>query len=159
MTNFFTRFFALRKLRRDAKNINFKENIWEQQKTIKLRENKLEQEKKEIQNERNKIKLPSWSKMLLIFLFLNFTFLELFIGYVTLQSFTLAFTIGIMPDFTPLVTLIGLVAGETISYGVYCAKSKAENVQGGLVRDLAMKELEYKYQNNNNEKQEEDAKG
>ena len=153
MINFLTRFFELRKLRRYKNNIVFKENIWKQLKPIKLQENKIEQEKKEIQKERERIMLPSWSKMLLIFLFLNFTFLELFIGYVTLQSFTLAFTIGIMPDFTPLVTLIGLVAGETISYGVYCAKSKAENVQGGLVRDLAMKELEYKYQNNNNEEQ------
>ena len=148
MTNFLTRFFALRKLRRDTKNINFKENIWKQQKTIKLRENKLEQEKKEIQNERNKIKLPSWSKMLLVFLLFNFTVLEFFIGYVTIQSFALAFAVGVMPDFTPLVTLIGLVAGETISYIVYCAKSKAENVHGGIVYDLAI-----------TEKQKEDAKG
>ena len=147
MTNFLTRFFALRKLRRDAKNINFKENIWKQQKTIKLRENKLEQEKKEIQNERNRIKLPSWSKMLLLFLFLNFTALEIFIGYVTIQSFALAFAVGVMPDFTPLVTLIGLVAGETISYGVYCAKSKAENSQGGIVYDATMHGLK----NDNND--------
>ena len=148
MINFLTRFFELRKLRRCRKNIIFKENIWKELKPIKLRENKIEKEKKEIKNEREKIKLPSWSKMLLVFLFLNFTFLELFIGYVTLQSFALAFAVGVMPDFTPLVTLIGLVAGETISYGVYCAKSKAENVQGGIIHDLAM-----------SEKQEEDAKG
>lgn len=147
MTNFLTRFFALRKLRRDAKNINFKENIWKQQKTIKLRENKLEQEKKEIQNERNKIKLPSWSKMLLVFLLFNFTVLEFFIGYVTIQSFALAFAVGVMPDFTPLVTLIGLVVGETISYGVYCAKSKIENSQGGIIYDATMHELKNK--NNN----------
>ena len=143
--NFLNKFLQLRKLRRYKDNINFQQKIWLQLKPIKLRENKLEQEKKEINDEKKKIKLPSWSKMLLIFLFLNFTFLELFIGYVTFQSFALAFTIGVMPDFTPLVTLIGLVAGETISYGVYCAKSKAENIQGGIVRDLAVKELEYKY--------------
>lgn len=141
MINFLMRFFKLRKLRRDSKNIIFEENLWKQFKTIKLRENKLEQEKKEIQNERNKIKLPSWSKMLLLFLFLNFTALEIFIGYVTIQSFALAFAVGVMPDFTPLVTLIGLVAGETVSYGVYCAKSKAENTAGGITYDIAMHEL------------------
>ena len=148
MINFLTRFFEIRKLRRHKKNIIFQEKLWQQLKPIKLRENKIEQEKKQIKNEREKIKLPSWSKMLLVFLFFNFTFLELFIGYVTLQSFALAFAVGVMPDFTPLVTLIGLVAGETISYGVYCAKSKAENTQGGIIYDLAL-----------SEKQEEDAKG
>lgn len=147
MINFLTRFFELRKLRRYKNNIVFKENIWKQLKPIKLQENKIEQEKKEIQKERNRIKLPSWSKMLLLFLFLNFTALEIFIGYVTIQSFALAFAVGVMPDFTPLVTLIGLVAGETISYGVYCAKSKAENSQGGIVYDATMHELK----NDNND--------
>ena len=150
MINFLTKFFAIRKLRRVKENTIFKEKLWQQLKPVLQCENKIEQEKKEIRDEKNKIKLPPWSKLLLILLFINFSLLEIFIGYVTIQSFALAFTVGIMPDFTPLVTLIGLVAGETISYGVYCAKSKAENTEGGIVYDTTMYELKYGTRENEN---------
>ena len=146
--NFLNKFLQLRKLRRYKDNINFQQKIWLQLKPIKLRENKLEQEKKEIQEEKQKIKFPSWGKILLVFLFLNFTILEIFIGWVTIQSLALAFTIGTMVDFTPLVTLIGLVTGETISYGIYCAKSKAENTKNGIIYDLAILEKQNMYNNN-----------
>lgn len=146
MINFLKRFLQLRKLRRYEQDTIFNEKIWLQLKPALQRENKIEQEKKEIRDEKAKIKLPSWTKLLLVFLFINFTILELFIGYVTIQSFALAFAIGIMPDFTPLVTLIGLVAGETISYGAYCAKSKAENIDGGIVHDTTMYELKYNWE-------------
>lgn len=151
--NFLNKFLQLRKLRRDRENIIFKDYIWQQLKPTLLRANKIEQEKKEIQIERNKIKLPSWSKLLLILLFINFTAIEIFIGWVTIQSFNLAFAVGGSPDFTPLVTLISLVIGETIGYGMYCAKSKAENVKGGIVYDSAM----YKLQNQN--ENDEEAEG
>lgn len=156
MINFFKRFFALRKLRKHTEETIFQEKLWLQLKPILQRENKLEQERKEIQTEKNKIKLPSWTKMLLVFLFINFTVLELFIGYVTIQSFALAFAVGMMPDFTPLVTLIGLVAGETISYGAYCAKSKAENTEGGVVHDTAMYELKYSWEQQQKEENNND---
>ena len=106
-----------------------------------------------IEVERNKIKLPAWSKLLLILLFINFTLLEIFISWVTIQSFQLAFMTGGSPDFTPLVTLISLVIGETIGYGIYCAKSKAENTEGGIVYDTAM----YKLKNETEEKEEADG--
>jgi hypothetical protein len=143
MANFFKRFIQLRKFKKDKEDIDFQEKLWLQLKPIKLRENKIEQEKKEIENEKKKIKLPSWSKILLIFLFINFTILEIFIGWVTLQSFSLAFAIGMSPDLTPLVALIGAVIGQTISYWTYCNKSKAENTEGGVVHDTAMYELKY----------------
>ena len=143
MINFFKRFLALRKLRKYRENINFQEKLWSQLKPVLQTNNKIEQEKKEIKDEKNKIKLPSWGKLLLVFLFFNFTLLEGFIGWVTIQSFTLSYATGMSPDFTPLVTLIGLVAGETISYWAYCAKSKAENIEGGIVHDTAMYELKY----------------
>lgn len=133
MINFLKRFITLRKLRKEKKNINFQEKIWLQLKPIKLRENKIEQEKKEIINERRKIKLPTWSKILLIFLFINFTALEFFVGWITIQSFNLAYATGTLPDFTPLVTLIGAVIGQTLTYWTYCNKSKAENTEGGIV--------------------------
>lgn len=133
MINFLKRFITLRKLRKEKENINFQEKIWLQLKPIKLRENKIEQEKKEIINERRKIKLPTWSKILLIFLFINFTALEFFVGWITIQSFNLAYATGALPDFTPLVTLIGAVIGQTLTYWTYCNKSKAENTEGGIV--------------------------
>lgn len=148
---FLSKFLQLRKLRRYKERVAFQDFTWKQLKPTLLRENKIRQEKKEIQEERNKIILPSWSKLLLLLLFFNFTILEIFIGWVTVQSFQLAFMIGGSPDFTPLVTLISLVIGETIGYGIYCAKSKAENTEGGIVYDTAM----YKLKNQN----EEDADG
>jgi hypothetical protein len=55
---------------------------------------------------------------------------------------------GLLPDFSPLITLISLVVGETISYGIYSAKSKAENTQGGIIYDIAMKKAELEQKRN-----------
>lgn len=85
--------------------------------------------------------------MFLLLLLFNFSILEGFVGYVTIKSLTIALTMGLQPDFSPLITLISLVIGETISYGIYTAKSKAENVKGGIVYDCAMKEYEQKEEN------------
>ena len=52
-----------------------------------------------------------------------------------------------MPDLTPLITLIGAVIGETLSYGIYAAKAKAENTQGGITHDIAL----YNVQNQQNQ--------
>jgi len=54
----------------------------------------------------------------------------------------------LLPDFSPLVTLISLVIGETISYGIYAAKSKAENTQGGITYDMAMKNFNLEQKKN-----------
>lgn len=54
---------------------------------------------------------------------------------------------GMLPDFSPLITLISLVVGETISYGIYAAKSKAENTKGGITYETVMKNLESKQNN------------
>ena len=90
----------------------------------------------------------AWSKKLLIILFINFFLLEGFIGWVTAYSFRLSFITGTNPDFTPLITLMGAVLGQTISYGIYCAKSKAENTQGGVIYDLAMQNNQQGGENN-----------
>lgn len=84
----------------------------------------------------------SWSKILLIFLFLNFLALEIFIGGITFYSLSIAAAIGAMPDLAPLLTLIGAILGQTISYGVYIAKSKAENTEGGIIYETAMYNLQ-----------------
>jgi hypothetical protein len=133
---FIKKFIALRKLRKAKEDAA----IWNQLKPALKTENKIQLEKEELTIEKNKNKFPTWGKILLIFLFLNFTILEIFTAWVTKETMSLAFATGMMPDFTPLITLLGSVAGQTLSYGIYSAKSKAENTQGGIIYDLAMLE-------------------
>lgn len=132
---------ANKKLQRTTDKINLEKRIWLQEKPLIEQENQINNEKQELKRKKREIKLPSWSKLLLIFLFINFTVLELFIGFITLYSFKLAAEVGLMPDLTPLITLITAVVGETISYWIYCAKSKAENVKDGIVYETTMYNL------------------
>ena len=110
--------------------VNREEKSWEVEKTILEREQFIKKEKRDIL--RKKINIPT-SKLLILFLFINCTIIELFTGWVTIQSFVLANTRGFMPDFTPLVTLIGAVVGEVVGYGVYSLKSMKENTEGGII--------------------------
>ena len=105
---------------------------WEREKIILESEQEIEEERYALQQRSWQRKLP-FSKILMIFLFINFTILELFTGWVTINSFTLAYAINVTPDFTPLITLLGAVIGETLSFGIYSAKAKAENTKGGVV--------------------------
>lgn len=114
---------------------------WKREKVILEQEREILEQKHELTSHIWNIKLP-FSKMFIIFLFINFTILEIFTAWITIQSFTLAYAIGIMPDFSPLITLLGAILGQTISFGIYSAKSKAENTKGGIVYDLTMAELE-----------------
>lgn len=113
-------------------NIEKEQKEWEQEKEILTHKNKIQEEKKAL-----KKKLPT-SKLLVFFLFLNCSIIELFTMFVTLQSLFLAQQNGMMPDFTPLVTLIGAVVGEIIGFAVYALKAKAENVAGGIEYEREM---------------------
>lgn len=105
---------------------------WDQEKkAIKLQQ-QIQKEKRKLLNPFAKI---SFSKWLIFFLFLNCTALEIFTAWVTVQTIALAFATGIVADFTPLVTLIGLVIGEVIGYAIYSLKSMKENTKGGIVYD------------------------
>ena len=136
-----SRFLAFRKVKKEQKQTEFEQQLWESRRPLLETQNQIKEEKKELKNKRNKIKFPSWSKLLLIILFSNFILLELFIGWITIKSFAIALSIGMMPDFTPLITLISAVVGETLAYGFYIAKSKAENTEGGIVFQQMMNEL------------------
>lgn len=131
--------------------VSFNEKIWAERKSLIERQNVIDAEQKELTEAHKKIKFPSWSKLLLIILFINFTILEIFVGWVTIHSFAIASVIGAMPDFTPLITLLGAVIGETVSYGIYSAKSKAENTQNGITYELAMLEKQHELNNNDDE--------
>ena len=143
-----SKFLTLRKLRREQNKIKFNEKIWNQRRPLIEKQNAIDAEQKKLEIEHKRLKFPSWSKLLLIFLFINFTILEIFIGWVTIKSFAIALAIGMMPDFTPLITLIGAVIGETLSYGIYSAKYKAENTEGGIIFERQKWEMSKEYKEN-----------
>ena len=84
------------------------------------------------------MKKVSTTKRLMFFLFVNCTLVELFTAWVTAQNLMLVRDVGANLDFTPLVTLIGTVVGEVLSFAVYAAKSMKENTQGGIVYEQMM---------------------
>ena len=124
-----------------VKSVARKEKRWEIEKPLLEKKQKIKQEKAIINCKEEKNKM-AFGKLLMIFLFINFALLEIFTCGITIYSFSLAFAIGIMPDFTPLITLLGSVIGETLSFGIYCVKSKAENTKGGIVYETALREFE-----------------
>lgn len=81
-------------------------------------------------------KIPT-TKKLMFFLFVNCTLIELFTGWVTIQNLILVREVGTALDFTPLVTLIGAVVGEVLSFAVYAVKSAKENTKGGIIYEAA----------------------
>ena len=83
---------------------------------------------------KNKKKI-STSKILILFLFINCTVIEIFTGWVTIKSFSYSLMTGNAIDFSPLVTLIGAVVGEVIGFAIYSLKSTKENTAGGVVYD------------------------
>ena len=86
----------------------------------------------------------STSKILMYFLFLNCTAIEIFTGIVTIINLNIAREIGINPDLTPLVTLIGTGVTQTIGFAIYSIKAAKQNCRGGIVYQQAM------FQANNN---------
>lgn len=71
-------------------------------------------------------------------LFANSAIIEGFACYVILKQLDLAEYTGMMPDLTPLNTLIGTVIGNVIAYGIYSLKAAKENSRGGIIYDLAI---------------------
>ena len=127
-------------LTQQEKMLSIEEKHWEREKEIIKRKRNLKEEQKEIRHPRKKI---STTKLLIAFLFLNCTAIEIFTGWATVQSFVLAKTLGFSVDFTPLVTLISAVVGEVIGYAIYSIKSTKENTKGGIVYESALREQEY----------------
>lgn len=122
-----------------------KEDIEHLEKEWKIKKDLLERQlavKQEKQNLKQQFKksIPT-SKLLILFLFINCSLIEIFTGWVTIQSLMLAGTGMITPDFTPLVTLIGAVVSEVIGFAIYALKSAKENSVGGIIYETAMAEL------------------
>lgn len=126
----------------DEKVLIKEEQDWAKNKQLLKRKIKIEKDKAKLRNSlKDKSKLTT-TKLLILFLFINCTIIEIFTGWATIQSLQLALQTGLAPDFTPLVTLIGAVVGEVIGFAVYAAKSTKENTSGGIIYDTAMQNNE-----------------
>ena len=122
----------------EKESILQEEKEWQEDKIFFEKQKKVFEEKKNF----FKQKKISTSKLLILFLFLNCTAIEIFTGWVTIQSIALVSTTMMMPDFSPLVTLIGAVVSEVIGFAIYSIKATKENTKGGIIYDTAMKEYE-----------------
>ena len=125
---------------KEERDITIKEHRWQREKEVLERKYKLKQEKREFKKQF----LPkiSTSKLLIFFLFINCTIIELFTGFVTLKSLDLTTLTMTNPDFTPLVALIGAVVSEVVGYAVYALKSAKENTAGGITYETAMRQID-----------------
>lgn len=122
----------------DEKKLVQEEKDWAKNKQLLKRKIKIEKDKAKLRNSlKDKSKLTT-TKLLILFLFINCTIIELFTGWATIQSIQLALQTGLAPDFTPLVTLIGAVVGEVVGFAVYAVKSTKENTVGGIVYESAL---------------------
>ena len=124
------------------REILLQEKQWEKEKSLQERKYKIKKEKRELKSLYG-FKLPT-SKLLILFLFINCTLIELFTGWVTIKSIDLATLTMVGPDFTPLVTLIGAVVSEVIGFAIYAIKSAKENTEGGIIYETAMAKLQQK---------------
>ena len=122
------------------REILLQEKQWEKEKSLQERKYKIKKEKRELKSLYG-FKLPT-SKLLILFLFINCTLIELFTGWVTIKSIDLATLTMVGPDFTPLVTLIGAVLSEVIGFAIYAIKSAKENTEGGIIYETTMAKLQ-----------------
>lgn len=126
------------------KTIEQEEKEWAIEKNLLIRKKKISDEKAEFKKSKQKL---TTTKLLILFLFINCTIIELFTGWSVVQSLQLAALTNLPPDFTPLVTLIGAVVGEVFGFAVYALKSSKENCKNGITYETTMLSL----QNNNDE--------
>lgn len=123
---------------KEREDILKEEEEWEQDKIYLEKQKKIKADKRSFFKRLPKL---STSKLLILFLFLNCSLIELFTGWVTIQSINLVRITMMAPDFSPLITLIGAVVGEVIGFAIYSIKAAKENTKGGIVYDTAMREL------------------
>ncbi len=123
----------------DKEQLEQEERQWKVEKDLIKRKQKIDKEKAELKRKGNRL---TTTKLLILFLFINCTIIEMFTGWTVIQSFKLAMATNLAPDFTPLVTLIGAVVGEVLGFAVYALKSAKENTSNGITYMAAKYELE-----------------
>ena len=101
---------------------------WEKEKVLLETDLRIDEERRQLRIKyRGEAIKATTSKLLIAFLFINCSAIEIFTGIVTIKTFILAEQLGISPDFTPLITLIGAVVSEVIGFAIYAIKSAKEN--------------------------------
>lgn len=141
--------FRKKSLREQEHEIKKEEIYWNAEKVILERKQKLREEKREMR----KPKKMSTTKLLVGFLFVNCTIVELFTGWATAQSLKISYMTGNPMDFSPLVTLIGAVVTEVMGFAVYAVKATKENTANGITYMMAQQSLN----NNKNDPTEENT--
>ena len=139
--------FRKKSLREKEHEIRREEIYWNAEKSLLEREQKLRDEKREMR----KPKKMSTTKLLVGFLFINCTLVELFTGWATAQSLKISYMTGNPMDFSPLVTLIGAVVTEVMGFAVYAVKATKENTANGITYMMAQQS----YNNNSDPIEEE----
>lgn len=109
-----------------GKRLKARESYWEEEKPLFEREITLTED---IRKTRDKKKL-STTKLIVAFIFLNCTIVEIYSMIVMYQ----------LRDISSLYALITAVIGETISFAVYSAKATKENTVGGMTYEMAMRD-------------------
>lgn len=130
-------------LREKERYVLSQEKIWNKEKEILEREYKIKAERKSLKEKfkEKKDKIAN-SKLLVWFLFINCTIIELFTIWVISRELNLAAEGILAPDLSPLMALITTVVAEVIGFGIYALKSTKENTEGGIVFETAMREFE-----------------
>lgn len=124
----------------NEKKLTKEEQMWEKEKSKIERKQKLEADKKStLQKQKRKI---STTKLLIAFLFINCTLIELFTGWAIIQSIQLAAIMAISPDFSPLIALIGAIVSEVMGFAIYAIKSTKENTKNGIVFETTMAHID-----------------
>lgn len=141
--------FRKKSLREQEHEVKREEIYWNAEKVILERKQKLREEKREMR----KPKKMSTTKLLVGFLFVNCTIVELFTGWATAQSLKISYITGNPMDFSPLVTLIGAVVTEVMGFAVYAVKATKENTANGITYMMAQQSLS----NNENDPIEENT--
>ena len=130
-------------LREKERYVLSQEKIWNKEKEILEREYRIKAERKSLKEKfkEKKDKIAN-SKLLVWFLFINCTIIELFTIWVISRELNLAAEGILAPDLSPLMALITTVVAEVIGFGIYALKSTKENTEGGIVFETAMREFE-----------------
>lgn len=130
-------------LKEKERYITSKEKFWNKEKALLEREYALKADRKSLKDkfkEKKETKIAN-SKLLIWFLFINCTIIELFTIVVIFKELGLAAQGLIQPDLSPLMALISTVVAEVIGFAIYAVKASKENTEGGIVYETAMYNL------------------
>ena len=136
-------------LKEKEQYILIQEKNWNKEKELLQRKYKIKAERKSLKEKfkEKKDKIAN-SKLLVWFLFINCTIIELFTIWVICRELGLAAEGILAPDLSPLMALITTVVAEVIGFGIYALKSTKENTEGGIVFETAMRNFDQEFPTN-----------